>query len=116
MPFDDDEHIIYVNGSYNDDTPLGKLVHDFKCKTPSEMYYTPLAERAHDLKEMNGGNANMCDIMEELNAKAVKINSEQTALRLIKRKKLTLEEIAEDSNLTLEEVKAIAAEAEKMKS
>lgn len=56
----------------------------------------------------------MCQIVEELNAKAVKMNSEQTALRMIKRKKLTLEEIAEYSGLTLEEVKAIAAEAEKM--
>lgn len=56
----------------------------------------------------------MCQIVEELNAKAVKMNSEQTALRMIKRKKLTLEEIAEDSGLTLEEVKTIAAEAEKM--
>lgn len=78
------------------------------------MFYTQLAERAHDLKEMNGGNANMCQIVEELNAKAVKMNLEQTALRMIKRKKLTLEEIAEYSGLTLEEVKAIAAEAEKM--
>lgn len=51
------------------------------------MFYTQLAERAHDLKEMNGGNANMCQIVEELNAKAVKMNSEQTALRMIKRKK-----------------------------
>lgn len=114
MPFNDDEHIIYVNGSYNDDTPLGRLVHDFQCKIPSEMFYTQLAERAHDLKEMNGGNANMCQIVEELNAKAVKMNLEQTALRMIKRKKLTLEEISEYSGLTLDEVKAIAAEAEKI--
>lgn len=56
----------------------------------------------------------MCEIVEELNAKAVKMASEQNALRLIKRKKLTLEEIAEDLDLTLEEVKAIAAEAAKM--
>lgn len=58
----------------------------------------------------------MCQIVEELNAKAVKMNSEQTALRMIKRKKLTLEEIAKYGGLTLEEVKAIAAEAEKMNS
>lgn len=56
----------------------------------------------------------MCQIVEELNAKAVKMNLEQTALRMIKRKKLTLEEISEYSGLTLDEVKAIAAEAEKI--
>ena len=56
----------------------------------------------------------MCQIVEELNAKASKMTAEQTALRMLKRKKLTLEEISEYSGLTLDEVKAIAAEAEKM--
>lgn len=56
----------------------------------------------------------MCEIVEELNAKAVKMASEQVALRMIRGKELPLEKIAEYSGLTLEEVKAIAAEAEKM--
>lgn len=30
-PFGDESHIIYVNGDYNDDSPIGKLMHDFKC-------------------------------------------------------------------------------------
>ena len=30
--FEDGSHIIYVNGSYkNDDDPVGKLMHDFRC-------------------------------------------------------------------------------------
>ncbi|MBR1741992.1 MAG: hypothetical protein IJ733_09025 [Lachnospiraceae bacterium] len=35
--FDDKAHIIYVNGAIEEDTPLGKLVHDFKCKEPDEL-------------------------------------------------------------------------------
>nr|WP_288974758.1 hypothetical protein [uncultured Blautia sp.] len=27
--FDDEAHIIYVNGAFRDETPLGKLMHDF---------------------------------------------------------------------------------------
>ena len=30
--FDDGNHIIYVNGAYkNDESPIGKLMHDFRC-------------------------------------------------------------------------------------
>ena len=28
-PFDDEEHIIFVNSEIQDDTALGKLMHDF---------------------------------------------------------------------------------------
>lgn len=115
IPFGDDEHIIYVNGSHMDDTPLGRLVHDFKCKKPSEMFYEKLAERAHDIKETNGGNDNMCEIMEELNAKAVsfarKDQARRTAVNLLKWSNLSFEKIAECSELTLEEIKSLAAES-----
>ena len=30
-PFDDEEHIIFVNSEIQDDTALGKLMHDFFC-------------------------------------------------------------------------------------
>ncbi len=115
-PFNDCEHILYINGANKADTPLGRLARDFKCKKPSEMYYKPLAERAHDLKDIEGGNEKMCQIMEELNAKAIKRNSLQIASNMLIRKKLTLEEIAEDSGLTLDEVKKLAEDSKKLNS
>lgn len=33
-PFGDRSYIIYVNGKIQDDTELGKLMHDFQCKKP----------------------------------------------------------------------------------
>lgn len=36
--FGDGSHIIYVNGRYNGNDELGKLIHDFKCRTSSEVY------------------------------------------------------------------------------
>ena len=29
--FEDGSHIVYVNGAYRDETPIGKLMHDFSC-------------------------------------------------------------------------------------
>ncbi|MCI8541290.1 MAG: nuclease [Erysipelotrichaceae bacterium] len=37
--FEDGIHILYVNGSCQDDSPLGRLMHDLMCTDPDEMYY-----------------------------------------------------------------------------
>lgn len=106
QPFLDKQHIIYVNGRYDDDSAIGRLMHDFRCEKPSDMYYEELAKRAHYLKETEGGRANMCKIVEEL------VNDEkvQTALRMLVKDKYSFEEIAEISDLTVEQVKKIAEE------
>jgi len=62
--FNDGEHIIYVNGSYKSDTPLGKLVHDFNCTNANDMYYEKLAERVKYFKETKKGVETMCKAME----------------------------------------------------
>lgn len=31
--FDDGSHILYVNGEYRDETPVGKLMHDFPAQS-----------------------------------------------------------------------------------
>lgn len=44
--FGDGSHIIYVNGSYqNENDPIGKLVHDFDCTESSDAYYSVLAKQ-----------------------------------------------------------------------
>lgn len=105
-PFGDGSHIIYVNGACKDDTPLGILMHDFMCSDPEEMKYKVLADRARYLKGSKEGIQSMCRAMEELE-KNTRIT---TARKMIKRGKLSYEEISEDSGLTLEEVKALAEE------
>lgn len=42
--FDDGSHILYVNGAYRDESPIGRLMHDFSCTNPSDMYYGVLAD------------------------------------------------------------------------
>ncbi|MDO5423171.1 MAG: PD-(D/E)XK nuclease family transposase [Eubacteriales bacterium] len=58
--FDDGSHILYVNGAYRDETPIGKLMHDFSCTSPSDMYYDVLADRVRFFKESKEGIAVMC--------------------------------------------------------
>ena len=64
-PFGDGSHIIYVNASIVDDTPLGKLMHDFRCVQPEEMYYPVLAERAGAFKNTEKGEIYMSSKWEQ---------------------------------------------------
>lgn len=107
-PFEDKAHIIYVNGEHADDTPLGKLMHDFKCAKPNEMCYPNLAERAHFLKDTEGGYDNMCKLMEDSNREARKQEAYQIAMKLIRKGIVAFEDIADVTNLTLDDVKELA--------
>lgn len=50
--FGDGSHIIYVNGEYNDtSTPLGRLIHDFRCRRADDMLVPEFAARTRELKE-----------------------------------------------------------------
>ena len=64
--FDDGAHILYVNGECQSESPLGRLMHDFFCSDPNDMYSDVLAERARFFKEDEKGVAAMCKIMEEI--------------------------------------------------
>jgi hypothetical protein len=102
--FKDGTNIIYVNGeNKNISTPLGKLIHDFYCTDARDVLYPELAERIRFLKETEGGQRSVCKLMEELeNDKATEI-----ALRMLARGKMTVEEIAEDTGLSVEQVEAL---------
>ena len=69
--FNDGSHILYVNGAYQDDSSLGRLMHDFFCTEPDDMYYETLANRARYLKKTEKGVAIMCKAMDELYQRGV---------------------------------------------
>ncbi|MCD8158722.1 MAG: PD-(D/E)XK nuclease family transposase [Clostridiales bacterium] len=63
----DERHILFINGdNKNEGTALGKLVHDFKCKSADNMYYNVLAKRVRYFKEEGGGVSDMCKILEDM--------------------------------------------------
>ncbi len=119
--FGDGSHIIYVNGSYkNDNHPVGRLMHDFRCVSSADMFYPTLAKQVKYFKETGGGQGIMCQVFEDLAEKiAMEIAGEMAeeraveekkafACRMIARGKLTIEEIAEDADLPLEVVQELA--------
>lgn len=115
---DDGEHILYVNGARQDDTALGKLMQDMCNPNPDTMNYGVLAKYVDYYKNSKEGNAVMCKAMEDLWNEAMEQGIDKglnearkaSALRMLTNGKLSLEEIAECSGLTLEEVKKLQNE------
>ena len=66
--FGDCLHIIYVNGAYKDDSPLGLLIQDFKCIDPGQMHYKALADRVRYFKENEEGIKKMTGVEAEWKA------------------------------------------------
>ena len=64
--FKDKLHIIYLNASMQDETALGKLMHDMLCNDPDDMYYEVLRKRVSYFKKQEGGKRTMCEELEEL--------------------------------------------------
>ncbi len=80
-PFDDCEHIIYVNGADKDaSTALGKLMHDFFCTDPDDMHYKELADKVRYFKEDEKGVAAMCKVMEDMRNEADRKGDERRAV------------------------------------
>ena len=57
---------MYVNSSSQEETELGRLMHDFHCKSASEMYSEVLSGRVRTLKETEEEIEEMCRELEEL--------------------------------------------------
>lgn len=109
--FGDGSHIIYVNGKYRGNDEIGKLMHDFSCTNPDDMHYEALAEKARYFKQNEKGVAAMCKIMEDMRNEAARENSRETAKRMIKMGKLSLDEIAlYVPSLPLDELRELEAE------
>ena len=113
--FRDGAHILYANGAYRGDSPIGKLMHDFSCSKPSEMHYDVLANRAKFFKESEKGVTTMCKAIEELNKTAFEEGREEgreersinIARELLKIGEMKPESIAQVTCLPLEKVLAL---------
>lgn len=65
-PFKDSEHIIYVNGEYDGDDEVGRLLSDFRATKADEMYYPEFSERMRYLKETEKGVSEMSEALEKI--------------------------------------------------
>ncbi len=108
MTFQDESHIIYVNGEYEGDNSIGNLMHDFACANPDEMRSKLLAEKTRYYKQNDKGVRRMSKIMEELFEEERAIQSEEYAISLLEIGKMTYEEIATASKLPESKIKQLA--------
>ena len=125
--FDDGSHIIYVNGEIRNGTKLGKLMQDFFCTDPNNMHNKALSERVKHFKETEEGYGNMCELIEnyvrkygkeygeqyakeyaqEYAKEYAKENAKEIAVNLWNGGLKNMQQIADATKLTLDEVKEL---------
>ena len=120
--FNDGAHIVYVNNSIQDDTPLGRLMHDFACNDPDKMFYKIFADKTGVYKNDNVEETKMASVIDELVEqrlsgvidelveRAKRENMIAMAKRLFVDGSLSLEKIASICELPIEKVRELAAE------
>ena len=105
--FQDEAHIIYVNSRKQEDTELGRLMHDLHCRNADEMHSPVLAKRVHELKDTQKGVELMCHEMEKIYSEGMESGElkakKETALSLAEMG-LPVEKIAKAVNHDVNEV------------
>ena len=88
--FEDKVHIIDMNAAKEDETPLGKLMHDLRCENHEDMYDEVLKERVRYFKQKEGGKKVMCDMMEKLEKRGekrgIKIGEMKSLIQILLKK------------------------------
>mgnify|MGYP001774506553 CR=1 FL=1 len=116
--FQDGQHILYVNSKKQDNTELGRLMHDLHCKEADEMYSNILATRVHQLKETEEGVNQMCQELEEIYNEGEQSGVQKGELKKARETTLALlemgmsaEQIAKAVNLSIETIQNWISEA-----
>lgn len=116
-PFEDGEHILYVNGEYRGNSDIGRLMHDFRCTSAGDMNFELMAERTRYLKENPKGVSEMCKVIEDMRREEREEGMKEgrkegrmeerieVAKKMLFDGVLPLEKIAEYARLSLDEVK-----------
>ena len=68
--FGDKSHIIYVNASTQEDTELGRIMHDFHCTQVNDFQTETLAKRVRYFKETESGKRRLSGMLEEMRAES----------------------------------------------
>ena len=105
MTFQDESHIIYVNGEYNGNDPIGDLMHDFACANPDEMRSKILAEKTRYYKQDDKGVRRMSRVVDEI-VEETKIEDARNMLM----EHIPEETVVRCTGLSLETVQQLAEE------
>lgn len=110
-PFEDGEHIIFINGAYckdDDKSDLAMLIHDFNCSRADDMHFDLMAERTRYYKENRKGVSDMCKILEEMCDDTRIEEKVQIALNLLALGTVSKKDIATVTGLSVEKINELA--------
>ncbi len=108
LPFNDGEHIIYVNGAMKpSDTALGRLMSDFFCTEAKDMNYKELSDKVRYYKETEEGVENMCKAFDDLREETAQKTRVENAVKMIE-DGLDLDRVSKYSGLPIEKVRELA--------
>ena len=95
-----------MNGSYHGNDDIGRLVHDFWCKDPKDIYDSTLKERVMFQKNDKEAVTKMCRGVEELCDKSKLEGKEEVAVNLLK-KGLAVSEVAEVTEISPDRIEEL---------
>ena len=103
---------VYVNAKIKDGSEVSELMKVFVEDNAYNDKFPITSASKRRYKETEGGQEIMCEIMEKIRAEGVEEGKKEAAIKLaqklIVRGRLSFEEIAEDTGLTLEQVEELA--------
>ena len=113
-PFKDGSHIIYVNGNYTGDDPIGLLIKDFHQTDPDMMHYDALADGARYFKESKEGRKIMCEAVEKYGDERATVANTNAVRNLILKMNLTIEQALDTLDIQGEERNIIRKQLQKI--
>lgn len=109
--FEDEAHIIYVNSQKQNNTTLGRIMHDFYCKDAKDVKNKTLKNRIKFFKEDKEGVTIMANTIDkfrlECEIAGMKKQSIEAARKMIKAGRFSNAEIADFANLTEVDVESL---------
>ena len=106
LPFEDFQHIIYVNGQYKSNDPIGKLIHDFWCTNAKDIYHKVLRDSVSYYKDSKEGANSMCRALEDMRNDTRNQTLSEVIQNMIS-SGMTIDAIASMLKLPIEEVQTL---------
>lgn len=103
QPFEDEAHIVFVNGAYEGEGDFGNLMHDFRCAEPEDMLIDLMREQAFYYKKTVEGVNEMCQAMEDLRVESTQRAVLKNILALMETTKWTFEQALANLKIPSEE-------------
>ncbi|MCD8341686.1 MAG: hypothetical protein LUC87_05995 [Clostridiales bacterium] len=90
LPYDDGNHVVFVNAAVDDGSEVAKMMQYFKKADPDDMSQGDLSKRVHYLKCEKGGYKEMCEVAEKIYVQGIEQGKEQGEMEKAKKMALSM--------------------------